>query len=46
MTRHDQAGRMDALCLTDLAAIASGHGDDLLLRTYEERIRHYSQVGL
>ena len=40
---HDQLCRMDALCATDLADIASPNGSNLLLRRYQElllRSRH------
>lgn len=36
---QDQMCRIDALCLTDLAAIASGNGADLLLQQYSAVIQ-------
>lgn len=36
---HDQVCRMDALCLTDLLAISSVNGSNVLIRRYEELMR-------
>lgn len=45
---HDTACRMDALCLTDLAVLASVNGSERLLQTYTDRMMqlplHYNQI--
>lgn len=39
---HDQASRIDALCLTDLAILASANGSEQLFQTYTDRMMQLS----
>ncbi len=43
---HDQACRIDALCLTDLAELASANGSERLFQTYTDRMMplRYNQI--